>query len=102
MVTGVVPSPPPALAFRFYRAPRRVQQSHCLSFLLSSVANSRPRASFRKSICAQDKVPTNLVRVRMHSEGLELTKLIYNTWLEDNLIRHYCSGYLSWDRDVLR
>ena len=50
----------------------------------SSAANSRSRV-FRKSICAQEKVPTNFTS--MHSGGFELTKLIY-TRLEDNLIRH--------------
>ena len=58
MVTGVVPSSPPVLAFNFYRAqgsaiPRLVD------FSTSVVANSRSRA-FRKSICAQEEVPTNL------------------------------------------
>ena len=48
---------PPVLAFSFYRA-----QGSAIPLLvdfLSSVANSRSRA-FRKSICAQEKVPTNL------------------------------------------
>ena len=59
VVTGVVPSPPRFLPSIFI--PHRVQQSHCslLVDFLSSVANSRSRA-FRKSICAQEKVPTNL------------------------------------------
>ena len=47
--------------------------------LSSSVANSRSRA-FRKSICAQEKVPTNLYEYA-------LTKLTY-TRLQDNLTRH--------------
>ena len=51
----------------------------------SSVANSRSRA-FRKSICAQEKVPPRTYS-SMHSGGLELAKLTY-TRLEDNLIRH--------------
>ena len=57
MVTRVVPSVPRFLAFNFYRA-----QGSAIPLLVdfsSSVANSRSRA-FRKSICAQEKVPTNL------------------------------------------
>ena len=56
VVTGAVPSPPPVLAFNFYRA-----KSSAIPLLVgfSSSANSRSRA-FRKSICAQEKVPTNL------------------------------------------
>ena len=73
----------PVLAFNFYRAlgsaiPLLVDCS-------SSVANSRSRA-FRKSICPQEKVPTNLHEYALGA-GLELTKLTY-TRLEDNLIRH--------------
>ena len=48
---------PPVLAFDFYRA-----QGLAIPLLVdfsSSVANSRCRA-FCKSICAQEKVPTNL------------------------------------------
>ena len=51
------PFSPPTLAFNFYRA-----KGSAISLLVdcsSSVANSRSRA-FRKSICAQEKVPTNL------------------------------------------
>ena len=57
MVTGVVPSPPPVLDLNFYRA-----QGSAIPLLVdfsSSVANSRSRA-FRKSVCAQEKVPVNL------------------------------------------
>ena len=58
VVTGIIPSP------RFLPSifiAHRVQQSLCSSIVHrdSSVANSRSRA-FRKSICPQDKVPTNL------------------------------------------
>ena len=67
---SVVPSPP-----RFshiYRA-----QGSAISLLVdfsSSVANSRSRA-FRKSICAQEKVPTNLYEyalggIRTHEPDL--------------------------------
>ena len=57
VVTSVVLSPPPVLAFNFYRA-----EGSAIPLLVdfsSSVANSRSRV-FRKSICAQVKVPTNL------------------------------------------
>ena len=57
VVTGVVPSPPSVLAFNFYRA-----QGSAIPLLVdcsSNVADSRSRA-FRKSICPQEKVPTNL------------------------------------------
>ena len=66
--TGVVPFFPPVLPFNFYRAlgspiPLLVDFS-------SSVANSRSRA-FRKSICAQEKVPTNaLGGARTHETDL--------------------------------
>ena len=51
------PFSPPVLAFNFYRA-----EGSAIPLLVdfsSSVANSRSRA-FRKSICPQEKVPTNL------------------------------------------
>ena len=77
------------LAFNFYRA-----YGSAIPLLVdfsSSDANSRSRAT-RKSICAQDKVPTNSYDY-MHSRGLELTKLTY-TRLEDNLIRHRGDRYI--------
>ena len=55
--TGVVPSPPRFLPSIFIA--HRVQQSHCSSIFIECFANSRSRA-FRKSICAQENVPTNL------------------------------------------
>ena len=83
--TGVVSSPPRFLPPVFIA--HRVQQSHCSSIFHRVFANSRSRRAFRKSICAQEKVPTNLVYTSMHSGEFELTKLTY-TRLEDNLIRH--------------
>ena len=83
VVTGVVPSPPPVFAFKYYRA-----EGSAIPLLVdfsSSVAYSRSRA-FRKSICAQEKVSTNIY-TSMHLVGLELAKLTC-TRLEDNLIRH--------------
>ena len=48
---------PPALAFNFIA--HRVQQSHRSSIFHRVIANTRSRA-FRKSVCAQKKVPKNL------------------------------------------
>ena len=73
VVTGVVPFPPPlVLAFKFYRA-----QGSAIPLLVdfsSSVVNSRSRA-FRKSVYAQEKVPTNLYEyalgeIRAHETDL--------------------------------
>ena len=72
MVTGVVPFPPPVLAFNFCRP-----YGSAIPLLVdfsSSVANSRPRA-FRKSICAQEKVPTDFYEyalggIRTHETDL--------------------------------
>ena len=51
------PFSPPVLAFNFYRA--NVSAIPLLVDFSSSVANSHSRA-FRRSFCAQEKVPTNL------------------------------------------
>ena len=95
------PFSPPVLAFNFYRA-----QGSAIPLLVdfsSNVANSRSRA-LRKSICAQEKVPTNLCeygleRIRTHE------KLTY-TRLEDDLIRHRgdrrimaCRGIINGEFD---
>ena len=84
------PFPPP----RFLPSIFIAQSCSAIPLLVdfsSSVANSHSRA-FRKSICAQEKVPTNL-----YEHALELTKLTY-TRLEDNLIRHRgdrgCTHYI--------
>ena len=60
---------PPVLASIFIA--HRVQQSHCSSiFHRVKIANSRSRA-FRKSICSQEKVPTNaLGEARTHETDL--------------------------------
>ena len=77
---------PPVLAFNGYRAlgsaiPLLVDFS-------SSVANSRSRA-FRKSICTQEKVPTNLYEYLYALRGIRIHETdLYYTRLEDNLIRH--------------
>ena len=57
VVTGVIPSSPRFLPSIFIS--HRVQQIPLLVDGSSSVANSRSRA-FRKSICPQEKVPTNI------------------------------------------
>ena len=69
VVTGGRPLFPPVLSFNFYRALGSAIPL-LVDFFSSSVANSRSRA-FRKSICAQEKVPTNLFeyalgRIRTH------------------------------------
>ena len=50
--------PPPRFLSSIFVA-HTFLQSHCSSISHRSLANSRSRA-FRKSICAQEKVPTNL------------------------------------------
>ena len=57
VVTGVVPSPPRFLPSIFIA--HRVQRSHCSSIFHRVFANSLSRA-FHRSICAQEKVPTNV------------------------------------------
>ena len=97
MVTGgVVPSPPPVLAFIFFIT-HRVQQSRAARrlFLSSSVANSHALALSASHFVSKKKFPR--VYATMHSEGLELVKLTC-TRLEDNLIRHRGDrqSLLSW------
>ena len=58
VVTGVVPSPPRFLPSTFFRA--KGSAIPLLVDFSSSVANSRSPRAFRKSICAQEKVPTKL------------------------------------------
>ena len=72
VVTGVVPSFPPVLAFNSYRA-----QGSAIPLLVdfsSSVANSRSCA-FRKSICAQEKVPPNLYEYALGGTRTHATDL---------------------------
>ena len=75
---------PPVLAFDFYRAwgsaiPLLVDFS-------SRVANSRSRA-FRKSICAQEKVPSATILHEYAIGGARTHETDLDTGLEDNLIR---------------
>ena len=58
VVTGVVPSFPPVLSFKFLSRIDRVSAIPLLVDFSWNAANSRSRA-FRKSMCAQGKVPTN-------------------------------------------
>ena len=75
---------PPGSCLQFLS---RIEFSNLAARRFFIVTNSRSRA-FRKSICAQEKVPTNpRIYKSMHSGGFELAKLTY-TRLEDNLIRH--------------
>ena len=78
VITGVVPSPPRYLPSLFIA--HRVQQPHCTSvfyrvllthaFTLSASQFVRKKRSLR-------------IYTSMHSAGLELAKLTYNTRLED-------------------
>ena len=82
MVTGVVPSPA-----RFLPSIFIAHKGSAIPLLVdfsSRVANSLSRA-FRKSICAREKVPTNLYEYALG--GFDVTKLTY-TRLEGNLIRN--------------
>ena len=58
VVTGVIPSPPRFLPSIFIA--HRVQQSHCSSIVHRVLLTHALALSFRKSICPQEKVPTNL------------------------------------------
>ena len=75
--------PPPVLAFKFYRA-----QGSAIPLLVdfssTVIANSRSRV-FLKSICAQDKVPTNLFE---YAVGGTQTPETDQYQAGDNLIRH--------------
>ena len=77
------PFSPPVLAFNFYRA--KGSAIPLLVDFSSNVANSRSRA-FRKSICAKEKLPTNLYEYAL--EGIRTHETETYTRLEDNLIRH--------------
>ena len=86
VVTGVVPSSPRFLPSIFIA--HRVQQSHCSSIfnrvlLTHALALSASQFVHKK----MHKKKSKRIYMRMHSAGLELTKLTY-TRLEDNLIRH--------------
>ena len=83
MVTGVVPSPPPVLAFNFYRA--KGSAIPLLVDFSSSVANSRSRA-FRNVNSCTKKIPTNLYEYALG--GIRTHETDLYTRLEDNLIRH--------------
>ena len=90
VVTGVVPFPPRFLPSIFIA--HRVQQSHCSSifhrvWLTHALALSVSQFVHKKK--------SQRIHTRMHSAGLELTKLTY-TRLEDNLIRHR-GDRLSYD-----
>ena len=84
VVKGVVPSPRRFLPSIFIAHTCRVQQSHCSSIfhqvlLTHALAFSACLFVHRKK--------SKRIHTRMHSGGLELTKLTY-TSLVDNLTRH--------------
>ena len=56
---GCHPFPPPVRAFSFLMA-HRAQHSHCSSTFIECCYNNSRSLAFRGSICAQEKVPTNL------------------------------------------
>ena len=73
VVTGVVPSPPRFLPSIFIA--HRIQQSHCSSILHQVLLTHSRSRVFRKSICAQEKVTTDLYKyalegVRTHETDL--------------------------------
>ena len=84
VVTGVVSSSSPVLAFNFYRA-YRVQQSHCLS-IFRRVWLTYAFALSASQFVRKKKSPR--IYMSLHSGRIKLTKLTYNTRLEYNLIRH--------------
>ena len=83
MVTGVVPSPPPVLAFIIV-IEHSVQQFQCSS-IFHRVLLTRALALSASQFVRKKK--SQRIYTSMHSAGLELTKLTY-TRLEDSLIRH--------------
>ena len=82
-VTGIVPSSPQFLPSTLIA--HRVQQSHCSS-IFHRVLLTPALALFRKSICAQEKVPTNLYEYALG--GVRTHEKLTYTRLKDNLIRH--------------
>ena len=74
----------PVLAFNFYRAYHRLQQSYCSSIIHRVLLTHAPALSASQFV---HKKKSQRNYTSMHSAGLELTKLTY-TRLEDNLIRH--------------
>ena len=97
MVTGVVPSLPRFLPSLFIA--HRVQQSHCSSIFSSRVLLTHALALSASQFVHKKK--SQRIYTRMHSAGFELTKLTYNTRLEDNLIRHRGDFFVAtpWIRD---
>ena len=82
VVTGVVPSPPRFLPSIFIA--HKVQHSHCSSIFRRVLLTHALALSASQFV---HKKKSQRIYSRMHSAGLELTKLTY-TRHEDNLIRH--------------
>ena len=84
VVTGVVPSPPRFLPSTFIE--HRVQQSHCSSIRYHRVLLTHALALSASQFVHKKK--SQRIDTSMRSAGFELTKLTYNTRLNDNLILH--------------
>ena len=92
VVTGVVPS---SLWFLVSILSRMgFSNLTARRFSWGVLVHSRSRA-FRKSICAQEKVPTNLYEYALGGAQTHETDLLYDTRLEDNLIRHRGDRHLN-------
>ena len=84
VVTGVVPSPPLLLPSILSRI--GFSNPTARRFFIECVASSRSRA-FRTSICAQEKVPTNLSQYVLGGIRSHETDLLPGSMI-NNLIRH--------------
>ena len=90
VVAGVVPSPPRFLAFNFYRA--NISATPLLVHLSSSVVTNSRCRTFRKSICAQQKVPTIFYQYALR--GFQHTKL---TYIPGSKIARYDTGSTGYN-----
>ena len=91
VITGVVLSPPRFLPSIFIA--HRVQQSHCSSIFHRVLLTHAPTLSASQFV---HKKKSQRIYTRMHSAGIELTKLTY-TRLKDNLIRHRGNRSIYWN-----
>ena len=94
VVSGVIPSPPRYVLSVFIA--HWAQHSHCSS-RSSNVANLRFRA-FRESICAQEKVPTNLYEYALGGTRTLCTSCInYSVYTcGRQLLRAYTYWSTAW------
>ena len=84
VVTGVASSSPRFLPSIFIA--HKAQQSHCSSIFNQMLLLTHALALSASQFVHKKKSPR--VYSSTHSGGFELTKLTYNTRLEDNLLRH--------------